>query len=84
MGLAMSTTSVLSLQLASEAERGRASSALQLADALGSVLGIATSGAVFAALHHANGQDTGVFVLIWSGMAAVAALVVLGGHRSRT
>ncbi|MGN6635366.1 MAG: MFS transporter, partial [Oryzihumus sp.] len=84
MGLAMSTTSVLSLQLASEAERGRASSALQLADALGSVLGIATSGAVFAALHHANGHDTGVFVLIWSGMAAVAALVVLGGHRSRT
>jgi len=48
------------------------------------VLGIATSGAVFAALHHTNGHDTGVFVLIWSAMAAVAALVVLGGHRSRT
>jgi hypothetical protein len=39
---------------------------------------------VFAALHHTNGHDTGVFVLIWSGMAVVAALVVLGGHRSRT
>jgi MFS family permease len=83
MGLAMSTTSVLSLQLAPEGERGRASSALQLADALGSVLGIATAGAVFAALHHSEGQDTGVFALIWGSLAVVAALVVLGGHRSR-
>ena len=84
MGLAMSTTSVLSLQLAAEGEQGRASSALQLADALGSVLGIATAGAVFAALHHGSGNDTDTFVLIWSGLAAVAALVVLGGYRSRT
>jgi len=50
---------------------------------LGSVLGIATAGAVFAALHHSEGQDTGVFALIWGGLAVVAALVVLGGHRSR-
>ena len=84
MGLAMSTTSVLSLQLAPEGEQGRASSALQLADALGSVLGIATAGAVFAALHHGTSNDTGVFVLIWACLGAVAALVVLGGYRSRT
>ena len=84
MGLAMSSTSVLSLQLAGEGEQGRASSALQLADALGSVLGIAAAGAVFAALHPAHGHDTRTFVLIWSTLAIVAAGVVLGGRRSRT
>jgi MFS family permease len=84
MGLAMSSTSVLSLQLSSAADQGRTSSSLQLADALGSVLGIAAAGAVFAALHHQQGSDVPVYVLIWSVLAGVASLVVLGGHRSRT
>lgn len=84
MGLAMSSTSVLSLQLSPTSEHGRASSALQLSDALGSVAGIASAGAVFAALHHEHGSDVPVFVLIWSALALLALLVVVGGQRSRT
>jgi MFS family permease len=84
MGLAMSSTSVLSLALSPVAEHGRTSSSLQLADVLGSVMGIAAAGAVFAALHDGVRSDIPTFVLIWLALAAVAALVVPGGQRTRT
>ncbi|MEP7035239.1 MAG: MFS transporter [Dermatophilaceae bacterium] len=84
MGLAMSSTSVLSLALSPVKDHGSVSSSLQLSDVLGSVMGISAAGAVFAALHNPNGSDTGVFELIWVSLAAVAALVMLGGQRTRT
>ncbi|AKT52724.1 MFS transporter [Arsenicicoccus sp. oral taxon 190] len=83
MGLAMSTTSVLALDLTPVEQHGQASSSLQLADALGSALGVALTGAVFAALHRAPGEDTGAYLLIWACCAASGALVVLAGRRSR-
>ena len=84
MGLGTSSLSVLSLELTSPADHGSTSSSLQLADVLGSVIGIAAGGAVFAALHRAAGQDVPVFVGMWLGLSVVAALVAVAGSRIRT
>src|SRR5665811_837317 len=84
MGLAMSSTSVLALALSAVRDHGRTGSSLQLADVLGSVMGISAAGAVFAALHSPGGSDIAVFELIWVSLAAVAALVMVGGQQTRT
>lgn len=84
MGLAMTSVSVLSLALTAPEEHGHVSSSLQLADVLGSVLGIAATGAVFAALHTRAGEDAHVYVSMWTGLSVVAALVALAGQRIRT
>jgi MFS family permease len=84
MGLAMSSISVLSLALSAVRDHGRTSSSLQVSDVLGSVMGISVAGAVFAAMHNPDGSDIHVFELIWVSLAAVAALVMVGGQRTRT
>jgi MFS family permease len=84
MGLAMSSTSVLSLDLSPVRDHGRISSSLQVSDVLGSVMGISAAGAVFAALHNPYGSDIHVYELIWLSMAALAALVMVSGQRIRT
>jgi MFS family permease len=81
MGLGTASLSVLSLLLTPASEHGSTSSSLQLADVLGSVLGIAAAGAVFAALHTSAGHDLPVYVRMWLGLAAVAALAILAGRR---
>ena len=82
--MGVSSTSVLSLALSPVSDHGSSSSSLQLSDVLGSIMGISVAGAVFAALHNSNGSDTGVFELIWLSLAAVAALVMVGGQQTRT
>jgi predicted MFS family arabinose efflux permease len=84
MGLGTASLSVLSLTLTPAADHGSTSSSLQLADVLGSVLGIAAAGAVFAARHTTAGQDVPVFVTMWLGLSVVAALVTVAGQRIRT
>jgi MFS family permease len=84
MGLAMSSTSVLSLALSPVSDHGRSSSSLQLSDVLGSVMGISVAGAVFAGMHNPDGSDIRVFELIWVSLAAVAALAMVGGQHTRT
>ncbi len=84
MGLAMSSTSVLALALSAVRDHGRSASSLQLADVLGSVMGISAAGAVFAAMHQPHGSDIPVFVLMWVILAGVASLVMVGGQRIRT
>jgi MFS family permease len=84
MGLAMSSTSVLSLALSPVGDHGSSSSSLQIADVLGSVMGISAAGAVFAAMHNPGGSDIAVFELIWISLAGVAALVTVSGQRIRT
>jgi len=84
MGLAMSSTSVLSLALSPVSDHGRTSSSLQVSDVLGSVMGISAAGAVFAAMHNPDGSDLQAYELIWVSLAAVAALVMVGGQRTRT
>jgi MFS family permease len=81
MGLGVTTTTVLALELSPVAEHGETSSALQLADVLGSVLGIAAVTAAFAALHVAPGKDSGVYTLIFGVLSVVAALAILAGQR---
>lgn len=82
MGLATSSTSVILLSLTDPADHGRASSSINIADVLGSVIGIGLAGAIFAMLHNPARSDVPVFVLIWAILAATAALVVLGGART--
>ena len=83
MGLTTATTSVLMLGLSSAAEHGESSTSLNLSDVLGSVLGIATGGAIFAALHTTDGSDAGVFALMWSVTAAAAVVLAVAGRRIR-
>jgi len=71
MGLAMSSTNVVVLGLSPLHEQGFNSAALQLSDALGSVVMVGLGGAVFAALHGPE-DNTGVFLVIYAVMSAVA------------
>lgn len=83
MGMGTASLSVLALSLTAPADHGSASSSLQLSDVLGSVIGIAATGAVFAALHTRAGEDLPAFVAMWLGTAAVATLVIVAGRRIR-
>lgn len=83
MGLGVTTTTVLALELSPVAEHGEASSALQLSDVLGSVLGVAAATALFAA-RHVPGQDSGLFAVIFLGLAVVAMVAIPAGQRIRT
>jgi MFS family permease len=80
MGTGVTTTTVLALELSPMEQHGEASSALQLSDVLGSVLGIAGATAAFAAFHD-PGRDNPLFGQIFLGLAAVAAVAVLAGQR---
>ena len=73
MGLAMSSTSVLTLRLSVPGEEGRNSAALQIGDVLGSVLGVGAAGALFARLH-GTGDDPRAFAVIWLVLGLVGLL----------
>jgi MFS family permease len=83
MGMAYSSTSVLALLLAPKGEEGRASSALQLCDGLGGVLGIGIAGAIFAVTHHPGHDDGHALAGIWAGLAVVALGAMVTGSRAR-
>ena len=72
MGLSMSSVNVLMLSLSTESAQGFNSAALQVAEALGSIVFIGLGGAVFAALHTGNASDRTVFLPIFAAMAALA------------
>ncbi|WP_168581836.1 MFS transporter [Gephyromycinifex aptenodytis] len=81
MGLATASSSVLTLQLAPRAQHAEASSALQLSDVLGSMLGIALTSAVFATWGRADADRPEVFAVQWLLMTLVAALAVVASLR---
>ena len=83
MGMAYSSTAVLALLLAPKGAEGRASSALQLCDGLGGVLGIGIAGAIFAVFHRPGHDDGQVLAGIWAGLAVVALGAMVTGSRSR-
>lgn len=83
MGVGMTTTTVLALEMVSEEQHGETSSSLQIADVLGSVLGIAAATAAFA-IWHQRGHDAWLFAGMYAVLAACAAAVVLAGQRIRT
>lgn len=74
MGLAMSSVNVVMLELSTVAEQGFNSAALQLSDAMGSILLIGLGGVVFAQLHDdaPGGSSAAAFLLIYGAMTAVA------------
>lgn len=82
MGLAMATTNVVVMALSPDAEQGRAGAALQLAEGLGSVAGVAIGGAIYA-LGHGHEANHLVFTTIWLVLAALAALGLPLGVRVR-
>jgi MFS family permease len=83
MGLAVSSVSVLLLELSAPAEHGANSAALQISDALGSVGFVGLGGVVYATLQHQAGQDGAAFLTIFAVMAALALLGTLVAPRVR-
>lgn len=92
MGLAMSSMSVLTLDLAAPGRHAQASSSLQLSDVLGSVMGISVCGVVFAAstgpggssaTGGAGGPGNAVFAVMWAITAGIALLAAVAGWRTR-
>ena len=79
MGIGSTTLSVLVLDLSPLEEHGRASASLQLADVLGSVLGIAAATAIYGAFL-ASAERLG-YVVLWTALAGVAATAVVTGRR---
>jgi MFS family permease len=72
MGLGITSLSVLVLELSPVEEQGANAAALQVSDALGSILLIGAAGAIFAGLHTAGQDNSGVFLLIFAVMSVVA------------
>ena len=82
MGLGSTTLSGLVLELSPDHEHGRASAALQLADVLGTVVGIAGATAAFG-VWHTPGEHRG-YVIVWIGLACFGAVGVLSASRCAT
>lgn len=99
MGLVISSTSVLLLELSAPHEAGSNSAALQMSDGLSNVMLLAIGGAAFAALgggqigaghgaaaasEAAVGANAGAFVAVFVPMAVVAVVGVWVATRVRT
>jgi MFS family permease len=83
MGLAMTSLSVLVLELAPPGEQGASSSALQVSDGLGSIVMLGVGGAVVAAMGTAATRGALPFLVIDAVMAGVAVLGAIVAPRVR-
>jgi MFS family permease len=83
MGLGLTSLSVLVLELSPVAEQGVNASALQVSDALGSIVMIGTAGAVFAALATDRAHGATPYLVIDAVMATVCVAGALVAHRVR-
>jgi MFS family permease len=84
MGLGLTSLSVLVLELSAPGEQGANASALQVSDALGSIVLIGTAGAIFAGLAGGGGSPGATpFLVIDAVMAAVCVGGALVAHRVR-
>jgi len=84
MGLAMASVSVLLFELSPPDEQGANSAAVQISDALGSIVFIGLGGVLYAGLHSGAGQDADAFLAIFAVMAVLALLGALVAPRIRT
>ncbi len=75
MGMSMASVALLMLQLSPEADQGANSAAIQVSDALFSVVFIGLAGAIYAAAARGSGSRTWAFWVIDTVMIALA----LGG-----
>jgi MFS family permease len=84
MGLGLTSLSVLVLELSAPGEQGANASALQVSDALGSIVLIGTAGAIFAGLAGGGGSPGATpFLVIDAVMATVCVGGALVAHRVR-
>jgi hypothetical protein len=83
MGLALASLSVLLFELSAPDEQGVNSAAVQISDALGSILFIGLGGTLFALLHTRAGDDAGAFLAIFVVMTTVAVVGALLAPRIR-
>jgi MFS family permease len=83
MGLGLTSLSVLVLELSPVAEQGVNASALQVSDALGSIVMIGTAGAIFAALATGRAHGATPYLVIDAVMATVCVAGALVAHRVR-
>ena len=83
MGLGVTSLSVLVLCLSPSGEQGANSAAMQVSEAIGSIVLIGLSSAIFAGLHQAAARDSTTFLLIFLVAAVVALAGSLAGPRSR-
>ena len=83
MGLGMTSTSVLVLSLSARGAQGRSSSAVQISDALGSVVGISIGGALLALARAAEGPalSGGAFALVFAVLAPIGLVAAVFGSR---
>lgn len=81
LGLAYPTTTLLTMRLSRDGEVGRNSSALQVAEALASALGLAATGVVFG-IFYATSPHT-AFVGTLAVAIVIALLTVVSALRSR-
>jgi hypothetical protein len=72
MGLAMSSVNVVMLDLSPTSEQGFNSAALQVSDALGSIVFIGSAGAVFSQLHDGGASSVTPFLIIFGVFAMIA------------
>jgi MFS family permease len=84
MGLGLTSLSVLVLELSPLEEQGANAAALQVSDALGSIVLIGAAGAIFAGLHAPGRDNAGVFLLIFLMSAAVAVIGAAAAPRARS
>ena len=83
MGVGITSLSVLVLELSPIEEQGANAAALQVSDALGSILFIGAAGAIFAGLHSPGQDNAGVFLLIFAVMTVVAGAGAVIAPRAR-
>jgi MFS family permease len=84
MGVGITSLSVLVLELSPIEEQGANAAALQVSDALGSILFIGAAGAIFAGLHSPDQDNAGVYLLIFALMTVVALAGAVVAPRVRT
>jgi hypothetical protein len=82
MGLAMSSMSVMLIELSEVASQGANAAALQMSDALGSIICTGIGGVLFATLRSSTSAAV-VFGIIFAVMTTIAAASVVAAIRVR-
>lgn len=83
LGIGSTSLAVLSLRIATDADRGQVSTSLQLSDVLGSIIGIACGSAVFATLGGLDSGTNAPFTGVWLAMTMLGGLAIVAGSRCR-
>jgi len=83
MGLGITSLSVLLLELSPIEDQGANAAAMQVSDAFGAIVLIGAAGAIFAGLHRAGQDNSGVFLLIFAVTTLVAVVGAVISPRVR-